>query len=102
MGAYSPLVIRGVSVLAHRHVPFCYLCFLRYSSIALRISALTVAPVFSERELSLLCCSSRRLMLVRFMLECVHLKVYVCQDKRKPRTWNPGAGVKLLEASTYE
>jgi hypothetical protein len=54
--------------------PACSYClFFTYSSIARRISSLTVAPVFWESRAKALCWGSRRLMLVRFTGVCIHL-----------------------------
>jgi hypothetical protein len=68
--------------LERRARPASYL-FFRYSSIALRMSALTGAPVFSERALSLLRCSSPSQMFVRFMYLLVRLSADTCQSVPK-------------------
>ena len=68
--------------LERRARPASYL-FFRYSSIALRMSALTGAPDFSERALSLLRCSSPSQMFVRFMYLLVRLSADTCQSVSK-------------------
>jgi hypothetical protein len=83
-------------------VPFFYFRF-KYESIANRISALIVAPVFSESFPSLAHWSGRRLIFVRllapisrlwcFIFAIIHLDVYHwARKKENPRRLAPTEG----------